>query len=236
MLEKEEVIEDQAIIVPSIKKKKRPFNQLDGKTWTRYSISVWDIIKTPQEMELKHPAMFPMELCKRLIEIYTHPNEVVLDPFMGSGSAVVAAAMLGRKGIGIDVNEEFVNLAKHRLMLGIDVDENLKPEIFCGDAKDLLNYVKENSVDLVITSPPYWSIHRRKRTADYKESRPYSELEKDLGNIEKYGDFMNALKEIFSKVKIVLKPKGHCIIIVMDIRVGSDFIPTSKNTPQPWHP
>jgi len=220
----EEVIEEQGIIVPKIKEKRR-FNELDGTKWTRYSISVWDIGKTPEEMRLKHPAMFPIELCKRLIEIYTHKGEVVLDPFMGSGSTVVSASILGRKGIGIEINPKFVNLAKSRLMIGVSSDEQLQPEIYCDDAKNLLEYVKESSVDLVVTSPPYWSIHRRKRSADYKEARPYSEMERDLGNIESYEDFMVALKEIFGKVKTVLKPNGHCIIIVMDIRVGSTFIP-----------
>lgn len=201
------------------------FNDLDGKTWTRYSISVWDIVKTPEEAALKHPAMFPVKLCERLIEIYTHKGDIVLDPFMGSGSTLLAAASLGRKGIGIDVNEEFVSLAKNRLNLLETIEDNLKPEIYCDTAENLLKYVGESTVDLVLTSPPYWNIHRRKRTADYKEPRPYSELERDFGNIEKYEDFMNALKDVFSKVKIVLKPKGHCIIIVMDIRVGSQFIP-----------
>ncbi|MCK5588041.1 MAG: hypothetical protein KAI34_04910, partial [Candidatus Lokiarchaeota archaeon] len=51
-------------------------NDLDGKTWTRYSISVWDIAKSPQEMKLKHPAMFPEELVKRLITIYTKKGDV----------------------------------------------------------------------------------------------------------------------------------------------------------------
>jgi DNA modification methylase len=51
--------------------KKERLNELDGKTWEKYSISVWDIVKTPDEMKLKHPAMFPVELCRRLIQIYT---------------------------------------------------------------------------------------------------------------------------------------------------------------------
>jgi len=225
-LHEEEILEDQATILPKIREEKKPFNELDGKTWTRYSISVWDIIKTPEEAALKHPAIFPVELCKRLIEIYTHKGDVVLDPFMGSGSCLVAAALLGRKGIGIDINKEFINLAKSRLsIIELSVEDNLKPEIYQDTAENILKYVKEASVDLVLTSPPYWNIHRRKRTADYKESRPYSELKEDLGNIEKYEDFMDALKNIFGKVKVTLKPKGHCIIIVMDIRVGSKFIP-----------
>ena len=49
----------------------KKLNDLDGKDWLRYSISVWDIVKTPEERKLHHPAMFPLELCERLIKIFT---------------------------------------------------------------------------------------------------------------------------------------------------------------------
>ena len=57
-------------------------NDLDGATWTRYSISIWsDLRKTPEEAALKHPAMFPMALPARLIECFTRRGMTVLDPF-----------------------------------------------------------------------------------------------------------------------------------------------------------
>ena len=205
---------------------KQTLNELNGKVWTRYSISVWDITKTPEENRLHHPAMFPVELCKRLIAIYTRKGETVLDPFMGSGSTVVAAKELGRKGIGLDVNPAFVKLAKSRLSQQILIVEHIpEPEVYCHDATNLPEIVKPESVDLMIRSPPYWNIHQRKRTADYKESRPYSELKTDLGNIQDYGKFMEALNAIFARVHDALKPGKRCIVIVMDIRVGSNFIP-----------
>jgi len=206
-------------------RKEKPTN-LDGKTWTRYSISIWDVVKTPEENRLKHPAMFPLELCNRLIKIYTKKGDTVLDPLMGSGSTIVSARDLERKGIGMDINPDYVELAEKRLsqrkLVKLDVEN---PELICDDALNMLDYVKTDSVDLVITSPPYWNIHSRKRTADYKESRPYSELEKDLGNIEDYDEFMDGLGKIFEKVHAVLKKGKKCIIIVMDIRQGSEFVP-----------
>jgi DNA modification methylase len=161
-----------------------------------------------------------------LIEIYTKKGDTVLDPFMGSGSAIVAARDLERKGMGLDINPDFVETAKKRLaqqkIIKLEVEE---PYVQCADAANLLEFVEPNSVDLVITSPPYWIIHTRKRTADYKEPRPYSFLERDLGNILDYAEFMRELKAIFEKVHTVLKPGKRCIVIVMDIRQGSQFIP-----------
>jgi len=203
-----------------------PLNELDGRVWTRYSISIWDVVKTPEENKLRHPAMFPVELCRRLIEIYTRKGDVVLDPFMGSGSTVIAARELGRRGIGFDINPKFVRLVENRLSQQKLLEERVpEPEIHCLDAARLLEVVGPGSVDLVVTSPPYWNVHLRKRTADYKESRPYSRLESDLGNVEDYGQFMDSLKSVFSKVRDALKPGKRCIVIIMDLRVGGSFIP-----------
>lgn len=206
--------------------KKPRLNDLDGRTWTRYSISVWDIAKTPKEVKLRHPAMFPLELCKRLIEIYTKKGDVVLDPFLGSGSTIVAAKDLERVGIGVEVNPEYVKLVKKRLSQQKLTQTNVKePKVYLDDAINIDKILPKESVDFVLTSPPYWSIHKRKRTADYKESRPYSELKEDIGNIEDYSAFFKTLGKIFLGVHKVMKPGKKCVVIVMDIRVKSDFFP-----------
>jgi DNA modification methylase len=192
---------------------------------------VWNISKTPEEAKLKHPAMFPLELCSRLIEIYTKKGDVVLDPFLGSGSTIVAARDLERKGIGLDINPDFVELARKRLaqqkLVKLAVDET---HLYCMDAARLLEFIKPNSIDLVVTSPPYWIIHKRQRTADYKEPRPYSSLQKDIGNIPDYEPFLDELKSILKNVHEVLKPGKRCILIIMDIRQGSRFIPFHMDT------
>lgn len=227
----------KAVDVKKKKSEKRRLNELDGKTWTRYSISVWNITKTPEEVKLKHPAMFPQEMVKRLIEIYTKEEETVLDPFLGSGSTVLAARELGRKGIGFEISEEYVNLVNKRLEAPVPTKffsqeaeqkkkvEYIKPEIYLEDAKNLPQFLSPESVDLVVTSPPYWDIHRQKRTSDYKEIRPYTDLEIDLGNISDYSMFISALKQIFQKVRIVLKTGKWCVIIVMDLRKKDKFYP-----------
>jgi site-specific DNA-methyltransferase (adenine-specific) len=62
-----------------------------------------------------HPAPFPLELPARLIQLYTFAGDVVLDPFMGSGSTALAAQQAGRRYIGYDTSEEYVDLARKRL-------------------------------------------------------------------------------------------------------------------------
>jgi modification methylase len=78
------------------------------------TLDVWSI---PPESARRvgHPAPFPVELPEQLIRLYTFRHDLVLDPFMGSGSALVAAARLGRRFAGYDLDERYVEIARHRL-------------------------------------------------------------------------------------------------------------------------
>ncbi len=78
----------------------------------RVAWSVWelDVSKTKG-----HPAPFPLELAERLIYLFSYPDEVVLDPFLGTGTTVIAARKAGRKGIGYDISEKYCELAESEL-------------------------------------------------------------------------------------------------------------------------
>jgi len=75
---------------------------------------VWDI---PPESarRVSHPAPFPVELPERLIRLYTYAGDLVLDPFMGSGSTLVAAARLDRRFVGYDLDPSYVDIARLRV-------------------------------------------------------------------------------------------------------------------------
>jgi site-specific DNA-methyltransferase (adenine-specific) len=79
----------------------------------RAASGVGDVWRIPQERNNPHPAPFPVELPSRAIE--TTSTGIVLDPFMGSGSTLVAAKNLNRVAIGIDVEEEYCEMAANRL-------------------------------------------------------------------------------------------------------------------------
>ncbi|MBI3912202.1 MAG: site-specific DNA-methyltransferase [Armatimonadetes bacterium] len=207
-------------------------NDLDGATWTRYSVSVWsDLRKTPEELALKHPALFPQALAARLIECFTTAEQqVVLDPFAGVGSTLLAARALGKRGIGLELNPDFVAVARRRLAsaplgLALDGDPPGTAEIHAADARRLAEHMPSDSVDLVVTSPPYWDILNQKRTADYKAIRNYGDLPEDLGNIADYQQFLGALGELFGGVLRVLRPGGYCCVVVMDLRKRDRFYP-----------
>jgi DNA modification methylase len=205
-------------------------NKLDGNTWLRYSISVWnDIVKTKEEQNLNHPAIFPKELPKRIIEMFmTKDQTTVLDPFMGVGSTLLAAQELGKKGIGFEISKKYADIAEDRLKSHTDLFNNhVTPNytIYVDDARNIDRYLQKESVDLCITSPPYWDILTEKRTADQKTLRNYHKKDGNLGEIHDYNIFLKELKGIFAKVYDVLKKGSYCVIEVMDIRKKDRFYP-----------
>ncbi len=205
---------------------KQRCNELDGATWLQLSLSVWsDIRKTPEEARLNHPAMFPSMLVDRLIRTFMRQQDrVVLDPFAGSGSTLVAAREAGKDAIGFELSPKYITLAKRRLdEPGLKAGGHI--DLRQGDASALLDTLEAGSVDLCITSPPYWDILNQTRSADGKAVRNYGNLPGDLGTIASYDGFLEALGAIFQRVLRVLRPGAYCCVIVMDLRKRDRFFP-----------
>jgi DNA modification methylase len=83
----------------------------DFLAWT---LDVWEM-RPESATRVGHPAPFPVELPRRLIELYTYTGDVVLDPFVGAGTTAVAAVLTGRRYIGYDAEPEYVALARRRV-------------------------------------------------------------------------------------------------------------------------
>jgi DNA modification methylase len=200
----------------------RRANELSGKDWLKNSISVWsDLAKSKEERAAKHPASFPEMMVDRLLASFLNkPGKVVLDPFMGTGSTLAAAAKRQHHGIGFELYADFIDIATERL-----APFGKKCQIVGDSAFKMEEYVKANSVDMAITSPPYWKILNRRRTADAKEIRTYGTNEIDLGNIDDYDEFLDALTNVMRGVHRALKPKAYCVVNVMDIRIKDRLYP-----------
>jgi site-specific DNA-methyltransferase (adenine-specific) len=99
------------------------------------TLDIWSI---PPESARRvgHPAPFPVELPEQLIRLYTFQNDLVLDPFMGSGSALVAAARLGRRYVGYDLDAGYVEIARRRVADALrDEPADPSPALGNGDGK-----------------------------------------------------------------------------------------------------
>jgi site-specific DNA-methyltransferase (adenine-specific) len=89
-------------------------NSIGRDAFLNWTKSVWDI-QTVSARKIGHPAPFPVELPQRLIELYTFAGEIILDPFMGSGSTALAALANGRDFVGYDIDPDYVRLAEERI-------------------------------------------------------------------------------------------------------------------------
>lgn len=193
-------------------------NELNGKSWVQHTKS-WFVVngKARKKEVLNHPAKYPEELAERFIEFFTKKGELVFDPFMGVGSTAVAAEKLERNCGGIEINSEFAETAKKRA--GVS-------EIVTGDSRNKKNY-KQNDVDFILTSPPYWDILKKKRGNSNSQHGDreknnlklyYSDKDEDLGNIEDYNEFLLELKKVFKNCNKVLKENKYMVVIIQNFR------------------
>lgn len=88
---------------------------LEADEFKLSTTSVWEDISPASAKRIGHPAPFPVELPERCIRLYTFEEDLVLDPFMGSGSTAIAAARNRRHYVGYDVSRDYVKLARDRL-------------------------------------------------------------------------------------------------------------------------
>lgn len=87
---------------------------LSADDFMEATLDVWKI--APESARrVQHPAPFPIELPRRLIDLYTYRDDVVIDPFLGSGTTLLAAERTGRRGIGFDLDPDYAKIAQGRL-------------------------------------------------------------------------------------------------------------------------
>ncbi|MBS7270567.1 MAG: site-specific DNA-methyltransferase [Candidatus Freyarchaeota archaeon] len=173
-----------------------------------------------------HPAVFPIALPAHFIKLLTHEGELVLDPFVGIGTTLVAAQDLNRNAVGFDLNEEYVEIAKRRLAQS-RLGSRAQQVAIVDDARNIPEYLEENTVSLCITSPPYANMLNRPRlnksvrgdlrnNDQYLKVQQYSDDPRDLGTMN-HEDYAKALEEIYSGILPIMRPKAHCIVNINDV-------------------
>lgn len=106
---------DRALSVPQRRAQGLPHrSSIPNDEFVDVTRDVWEI-DAESATRVGHPAPFPVELPRRLIDLYTYEGDIVCDPFMGSGSTLVAAARTGRVGVGYDLDPDYVALAQRRV-------------------------------------------------------------------------------------------------------------------------
>lgn len=211
-------------------------NGLNGSDWLKNSFSIWrDFAKGGDRKS--HPASFPIPLVRKILDCYARDsNSLILDPFAGSGSTMLAATQAGMRSVGLDINTNYRALFLDRLDL-FDVaqcdgaNEKWRYEICDAREKtEFFNVVQSESVDVCVTSPPYWDILNRRRSSDGKKAISYSDSDSDIGNISSYEDFLLAMGDVIENVGIAIKDRCYLVLNVMDLRKGSQFYPLHQDS------
>tara|TARA_B100001175_G_C19464312_1_gene618236 strand:+ start:575 stop:1402 length:828 start_codon:yes stop_codon:yes gene_type:complete len=212
----------------SLVDKRNKLNNLNGKDWIKSTKSYWISEKcVDDKIALKHPAPFMVKDIIKLVSFFTKKKQIVLDPFNGTGTTLLACCRTGRKGIGIDLNKNYNDLAKKRLKY----QPNYKDQkIIFGNS---LNKIKniEGEINYCVTSPPYHNILRNKGNGirDVKDNyrkgartgvEYYSENKNDLGNQKSYQNFLDLFEKIMSEVFLKLKNRSYTSIVISDFTVN----------------
>lgn len=212
-------------------------NDLLGKEWLSESVSVWTqrglgAGHADAAIERLHPAPYSFQDVARLVRMFTRAGMTVLDPFLGVGSSLKAAALEGRLGIGFELYADFAELANERLRKEVPPKllQASPQSVRQGDARALAKELEPNSVDFIVTSPPYWSILNKKSDHKVRQAREahglvtnYGDDERDLGNVADYDVFIDDLADTLGAAGAALKPKRYMAVIVGDFRHGSRY-------------
>jgi len=177
----------------------RARSMLTKEEWREYTKTVWHIANTTDQL---HPAVFPIEIPRRLIKLFSFCGETVLDPFAGVGTTGLAAAELGRRSICIDQNRRYVDrLIADRAKLN-GATHLLEAQI--GDARDL-SHIRDNSIALAVTSPPYWN------------KAHYGDGPDNLGATRGYLSFIESLRPAFEGVYRTLSPGRKLAVVTANV-------------------
>lgn len=167
----------------------------------------------------KYRGNWAPQIPNNLIRLYSKEGDTVLDPMVGSGTTMIEAKSLCRRGIGFDIHPEVVKLAQESCKF--DCDKCPEPIIKEGDARELKS-IKEESIDLVATHPPYLNIIKYGA----------KDVNGDLSAINSLSKFCDEIEKVARECYRVLKPGKYCAILIGDTRRRKHYVPLAFNVMQ----
>jgi len=190
---------------PKPTKEQKELSKLTPDEWNTFFAGHWNFPGVKQD---HHIAMFPDELPRRLIKMFSFVGETVLDPFLGSGTTSLAAKNLGRNSIGYEINPDFINVIKNKLSVNqIDIEGTTYEFIIQGTL--------QNDFDAEIEKLPYIfkDPHKLDKKVDIKKLQFGSKIDQ---NSAKKREEMFTVKEIISPEKIRLS--NDLIVKLMGVK------------------
>jgi DNA modification methylase len=165
---------------------------------------------------------WPPQLVRNLILRYSKPGETVLDQMCGSGTTLIECKLLGRNGLGVDINEGAIMVTMDRVNFEyrpLDLNfPSVATRIYIGDARKL-DLIEDETVDLIATHPPYANI--------ISYSNKKNRVRGDLSFAHSLQGYLDGIKEIAGESYRVLKPGRFCAVLIGDTRKHRHHVPIS---------
>ncbi len=188
----------------------------------------------------KYRGNWAPQVVRNLLLRYSGPGDTILDVFVGSGTTLIECKLLGRNGIGVDINKDAIMLSWDRLNFNYnpatiksqtiltyteeqDTVQEVRREpvgtiirLYHGDARNL-DKIRDNEIDLIATHPPYANIISYTR-----EERMHEE---DMSKITSITKFVSEMEKVAKEFYRVLKPGKHTAILIGDTRKHKHYVP-----------
>jgi DNA modification methylase len=216
---------------------KNKLNNLSGAQWLWFTKSV---IRTSYPSILGHDLRKrqggnkPPQLMQDLIEFFTKPDGLVLDPFAGAGGTALGAHLAGRNSVNIEINLESIAIYHE-----VCKQEGFEPHEFIeGDCREVLATFPDDSFDFIATDPPY-SPELEQTMSGVRANAPYgrqnrkssyvtySDDPRDLSRVESFDAYFHEMTGIGKELLRVLKPEKYMAMILRDAYQDGRCIPTS---------
>lgn len=203
--------------------KKSKYNDLNLNKWKQYnhiitdSLWLFDSRDKTGAHNAKYWGNFIPQIPNQLIQRFTKKEEIVLDPFVGSGTTLIEARRLGRNSIGIDISPKAIQLCKENLAKE-KIDNDVFVELILDnclnvDLSEILSRYRKKKVQLIILHPPYWDIIK------------FTEDENDFSNSKSLEKFLENIEKCVLKFSNYLEKKRHLALVIGDKYSNAEWIP-----------
>tara|TARA_R100000935_G_C2824183_1_gene161399 strand:+ start:510 stop:1304 length:795 start_codon:yes stop_codon:yes gene_type:complete len=202
-------------------------NDLDIKKWKESDINVdslWIIEqreKSGKHSNVYHGNFIP-QIPNQLIKRFTRKEEIVLDPFLGSGTTLYEAENLGRNFIGFDINEEIFNFVQNNMKDSSDIKYSIKIADVTSEKKfnevmhESLKTMRAEKVQFVLMHPPYLDIIK------------FTNHKNDLSKIDDANLFIAKMLDVISNCLRYLEKERYFSIVIGDVYKKGEVIPLSS--------
>ena len=197
-------------------------NDLTGAEWKFSTKTVISKIYPPNmqhKLRSRHGGQKPPQLCEDIIKTFTKAGQLVLDPLAGVGGSLIGAALCNRKAVGIEINQQWVDVYKEVCKL-----EGLEEfPVLVGDANEKLKEIDAESIDFIITDVPYWIMDQLSKTRSSAASRKSKLSRFNDKSLQTKDEWLEEMKIIFEKALPTLKQNGYMAVFIGDMYRGKEY-------------